>query len=69
MWKIAYIQLLYVDWNLSYRLSGVCVEEHLLCVTYFGNIFNRLEDTDFVIDRHYRNKCGIGLYSLLKLLE
>ena len=52
------IHLVHINRQLSYALGGVSVEEDLIFTTDFANIFDRLHNSDLVIDMDDRTyKC------------
>ena len=52
------LHVLDVDRDLTHRLRGVGVEEHLVGAAHLANLFQRLDDSDFVVHRHHRNHRG-----------
>ena len=45
------------------------MEENFLFPTYFSDFFNRLNNTDLIVEHNNRNQCGFGSDSIFEFLQ
>jgi hypothetical protein len=45
------------------------MEENFLFPAYFSDIFNRLNNTDLIVEHNNRNQCGFGSDSIFEFLQ